>query len=131
MTKYFSTADFVALAEVSWAFLTDDGFGQPEVQGRRLVYRSDDLTVEALFDDRDGRIEMRVGGAVGERRPRAGLSCLYTTARIGPAQEIADIGRTERQLRLALESHATALRAVLPHLRGPRRDELLISCHGR
>lgn len=124
-------AAFSKEAAARFAFLDDLDFIGPEKGNYRLAYSSASLTVEILYDDRDGRILTMISGYVAGRNPRASLHCLYRSAGLGPAQDIREIARSPKVLGPVLDSHASALGKVLPALEGASGRDLLLSCHGR
>jgi hypothetical protein len=130
MSKYIRAKDFSAEAVRRFDFLVGEGFVPLSSDGHRLLFSSAAFAVEVLYDDRDGRVLTLIDAHVGERNPRANLICLYVEAGLGPAQAIREIARSTRLLGSVLESHAVALRALLPELNGPRAADLLLECHG-
>lgn len=130
MGRYVDTPDFVAEAARQFDFLVGEGFVPHSSDGHRLLYSSAAFAVEVLYDARDGRVLTVIDAHVGERNPRANLMCLFVEAGLGPAQEIREIARSPKLLGPVLESHAVALRALLPELNGPRAADLLLECHG-
>lgn len=131
MAKYVKSADFLAEARGHFQFLRDADFLGPEAGEYGLSYSSGLLGVEVLYDDRDGRILTIVRSSVGNRNPRAGLPCLYVSAKLGPAQDIREIARSRKALADVLETHAAALRKLLPIVEGADGANLLLNCHGR
>lgn len=117
-------------AQRHFDFLVEQGFATAQTEGHRRSYTSSRVGVEVLYDARDGRVITVIDAFVGDRNPRASLVCLYVAAGLGPAQDVKEIVRSEKRVGPALESHAAALRAVLPHLDGPSGGSLLIECHG-
>jgi hypothetical protein len=130
MAKYIDATDFLAEAARRFDFLVSEGFVPHSSDGHRLLYSSAAFAVEVLYDDRDGRVITLIDAHVGERNPRANLICLFVEAGLGPAQDIREIARSTKLLSPVLESHAAALRALLPELKGPRASDLLLECHG-
>ena len=122
---------FADEARRAFGFLRDEGFDGPDDEPFRLRYVAAHLTVEVMYDASDGRVSTVLDRAVGERHPRAGLACLYVEARLGPAQDVREIVRSRRLARPVLESHARALRGLLPLLRRDGGDALMLACHGR
>lgn len=131
MTKYVKSSDFRSEAESHFRFLSDAYFLGPEEGDYSLSYSSGLFGIEVHYDDRDGRIVTIVRTSVGERSPRASLQCLYVTAKLGPAQDIREIARSTKSIGEVLESHAEALRKVLPVIEGDGGLELILACHGR
>jgi hypothetical protein len=123
--------DFSEAARRHFEPLSDQGFVAASVEGYRLAWTSGELAIEVLYDERDRQVLTVVDGFVGERNPRAGLSCLYVESGLGPAQKIHSVARSQRLLERALASQAEALQELLPILTGPRGHALLLSCHGR
>ena len=130
MSKYIEATDFLTEAARRFDFLVGEGFVPHSSDGYRLLYSSAAFAVEVLYDDRDGRVLTVIDAHVGERNPRANLICLFVEAGLGPAQDIREIARSPKALGPVLESHAVALRALLPELNGPRAADLLMECHG-
>ena len=130
MAKYIQATDFLAEAASRFDFLVREGFVPHSGDGHRLLYSSAPFAVEVLYDDCDGRVLTLIDAHVGERNPRANVICLYVEAGLGPAQDIREIARSPKLLSPVLESHALALRALLPELNGPRAANLLLECHG-
>lgn len=131
MSKYVKRLDFLNEARSQFEFLRESDFLGPEEGAYYLSYSSGALGVEVHYDDRDGRVLTIVRSSVGDRNPRAGLSCLYVSAKLGPAQDIREIARSAKVLGAVLESHAAALKKVLPILEGADGPDLLLMCHGR
>lgn len=131
MPKYVKQAEFLEEAKNRFEFLRERDFLGPEEGDYWLSFSSGALGVEVLYDDRDGRVLTIVRSSVGDRNPRAGLQCLYVSAALGPAQDIREIARSPKVLGPVLESHAAALKRVLPVLEGPGGADLLLRCHGR
>lgn len=129
--RYLTNASFCKEAAARFSFLDDRDFIGPEKGEYRLAYSSGSLTVEILYDDRDGRVLTLISGYIGGRNPRASLPCLYRSAGLGPAQDIREIARSPKILGPVLDSHASALGKILPILEGASGRELLLSCHGR
>jgi hypothetical protein len=130
MTKYIGSSDFLAAAAAAFDFLLGAGFVLGASDGHRLLYASGDFAVEVLYDDRDGRVITLIDAHVDDRNPRANLICLYVEAGLGPAQAIREIARSKKILVPVLESHAAALRALMPVLNGPTASGLFLACHG-
>lgn len=115
----------------SFAFLTDDeGFTGPERRPGWAFYYSARVSVTVGLGGLDG-LETHLRGIVNDLDVAASLSCLYVAVGLGPAQDVSRTARTTHTLQKSLASQALALRALLPTIRGPRRDELLWRCHGR
>lgn len=131
MSRYVKSPDFLNEARSRFDFLRRSNFLGPEEGDYWLAYRSDLLGVEVHYDDRDGRVVTIVRSSVGDRNLRAGLQCLYVSAKIGPAQDIRDIARSAKTLGAVLQSHAAALGKVLPIVGGPEGSTHLLRCHGR
>ncbi len=74
------SAGFLRQASENFAFLTEEGFVGPERDEERLLYVSAHAAVEIHLDARDGADRDDHRGVVGDRTPRAGLSCLYVEA---------------------------------------------------
>ena len=122
---------FEAAVSESFRFLVE-GYGyRPIAEKYRVTYSSSDLSIVVAYDDFDGSLATILEGVVGGRHPRAGLSCLYVAAKLGPAQRIKEIARTDHSLQLAVKSQASALRQLLPILAGSAKDALMLECHGR
>lgn len=132
VAKYVKPETFVREACEHFAFLVGvHGFVGPVVDDYRLLYTSASFSVEVHYDDRDGRVITIVDATVGRRNPRAGLQCLYVESGLGPAQRVRDIARSERSLKSALESQASALDTLVPVLGGDKGPTLLLACNGR
>lgn len=131
MRRYLKEDQFNQEAQTAFGFLCDHGFFGPELLDDAISFSSGDLGVDVIYDDRDGRVLTIVRAFLSDRNPRAGLACLYVAAGLGPAQDLRDIARTNKQLAGALESQAAALQRLLPVLDGPGRGPLLLGCHGR
>ena len=131
MAKYLKPDAFDDAARRYFGFLLEHGFVGPDVEEYRLLFTSQGLSVNVLYDDSDGRVITLVEAVVGDRNPVAGLQCLYVEAGLGPAQRIRDIGRTARTLRTALASQSSALQELIPLLDGERGAAMLVQCHGR
>ena len=131
VARYVRSSDFLTEAENHFQFLREADFLGPEKGEYWLSYSSDMLGVEVHYDDREGRVITIVRSSVGDRNPRAGIQCLYVSARLGPAQHIKEIARSAKVLGNVLESHAAALRKVLPVVEGADGPDLLLDCHGR
>jgi hypothetical protein len=129
--KYIKQADFVAETKSRFEFLRERDFLGPEAGDYWLSYSSGVLGIEIHYDDSDGRVLTIIRSSIGDRNPRAGLQCLYVSATLGPAQDIREIARSSKALGPVLESHAAALKRVLPVLEGPGGADLLLKCHGR
>lgn len=130
MAKYVDSSVFLAAAAVEFDFLLGEGFVAGASEGYRRLYVSAAFSVEVMYDDRDGRVITIVDAHVGQRNPRAGLTCLFVEAGHGPAQRIREIARSPKQISPVLLSQATALRDLLPELTGPPAPALLLKCHG-
>lgn len=131
MVKYIKSSEFLSEARGRFQFLRDADFLGPEEGEYWLSYSSGLLGVEVHYDDRDGRILTIVRSSVDDRNPRAGLQCLYVSAKLGPAQDIREIARSSKALGAVLETQASALRKLLPVVEGTDGPDLLLSCHGR
>ena len=128
----FRSETFVREACERFAFLVNThGFVGPAIEDYRLLYTSDAFSVDALYDDRDGRVITIVDATVGHRNPRAGLQCLYVESGLGAAHRVRDIARSERSLESALGSQASALDKLVPVLGGDKGPTLLLACNGR
>ena len=130
MPRYVDSTVFLIEAARRFDFLVGEGFVPHAPEGHRLLYSSAAFAVEVLYDDRDGRVLTLIDAHVGDRNPRANLICLFVEAGLGPAQKISEIARSPKRLGPVVESHAVALRALLPELSGPRGPDLLLRCHG-
>lgn len=122
---------FVAEARERYAFLLEGGFIGPEETEYTVYYGSGRLGVGAYYDDHDGRVLTLIDGQTDGRTARAGLSCLYVSAGLGPAQDIRQIARSEKALGKVIDSHVRALRQIIPLLEGSQGVPLLKTCHGR
>lgn len=131
MARYIDSPTFLRVANAEFAFLLEEEFVRSFSLDFRVAYQSAWLGIEILYDERDGRVSTIVDATVGERNPHASLTCLFVTAGLGPAQRVRDIARSHKILPSVLATHSAAIRAVMPILRGPLRDSLLIECHGR
>ncbi len=132
MSNRDARTDFLADAEETFAFLLErEGFDGPERVDNGLVYHSVNLAIEVLFDPRYQGAYTVIAGMAGEHHRRVNLSCVYTEAGLGPAQDIKSTARTQHSQQRALASQAQALRRVLPRLAGAERVRLLNACHGR
>jgi hypothetical protein len=131
MARYVESSDFLTEAENRFQFLHEEDFLGPEEGEYWLSYSSGMLGVEVHYDDSEGRVITIVRSSVGDRNPRASLQCLYVSAKLGPAQHIKEIVRSAKVLGYVLESHAVALRKVLPVVEGAGGLDLLLDCHGR
>lgn len=131
MRKYLKDGEFNKEAESVFAFVRDFGFFGPELGEDRIWFSSGSLGLEVVYDDGDGRIIAIVRAYFDERSPRAGLSCLYVEAELGPRQDVRDIARSSKQLLASLESQAAAFRKLFPVLSGPGGTDLLLRCNGR
>jgi hypothetical protein len=123
--------EFSEVAKRHFGFLVDHRFASPNVEEFRLLYTSGELAVEVLYDDREQRALTLIDALIAQRNPRAGLSCLYAAAGLGPAQQIHEVASSMRLLERALASQAAALQDLLPILTGPDGADLLLRCHGR
>jgi hypothetical protein len=131
MAKYINSAEFLAEARDRFQFLCHADFLGPEEGEYVLSYSAGLLGIELHYDDRDGRILTIVRSSVGDRNARAGLQCLYVSASLGVAQDIRDIARSRKAPKGVLETHAAALRKLLPILGGADAADLLLRCHGQ
>ncbi len=131
MSKPVTQSDFASEVRRQFAFLEDSGFLGPEEGDYRQFYSTGALGVEVMYDDRDRRVVTIVNSFVAGVSARAGLPCLYVESGLGPAQNIREIARSPKFLGPVLDTHATALRAVLSVLAGPTGPDLLRKCHGR
>jgi hypothetical protein len=131
MTKYVKPNEFRSAAERHFRFLGEANLLGPEEADYSLSYSSGWFGVEVHYDDRDGRIITVVRMSVGERNPRASLQCLYVMAELGPAQDIREIARSVKSISHVLESHAEALRKLLPVIESDDGPDLVLACHGR
>ncbi len=131
MSKYVRSADFLREARLRFDSLRSEGFRASEPADYWLLYEYDDLEIDVLYDDRDGRVSTEVISIVGDRKPHASLSCLYVASGLGPAQDISDIARNANALAAVLDSQRAALQRLLPVLTGPDAADLLLRCHGR
>jgi hypothetical protein len=132
VARSLSLNDFLDEAERHFAFLVEaNGFSSRRVNDIGLVYATPAFSVEVIYDESEGRVVTLINSTVESRHPRAGLSCLYVEAKLGPAQHVREIARTSHSLAAALASQASALQALLPILNGPARATLLLGCHGR
>jgi hypothetical protein len=85
----------------------------------RVAFSSADFGIEVLYDEREGYVTTLIDAFVGDRNPRASLSCLYVEAGLGHAQDVRETARTKHSLDVALGSQAAALRKLLPALLEP------------
>lgn len=131
VSRYVDEEQFRTAVRKRFDFLKDGEFLGPEETEDRVSYSTGEMAIELLYDRRDGRVVCIVRARLVDRSPRAGLACLYVAAGLGPAQEVRDIARNEKQLSKALDAHAEVVRKLLPELFGDRRDDLLLECHGR
>ena len=132
MSKHDLHAEFLSQAESTFAFLTvDEAFLGPERRMDGLAYHSPSLEVDVMLDPREQAIVTLVRALVGDFHLRAELSCLYSEAGLGAAQDVKRTARTSHSLQRSLMSQSTALKRLLPVLVGPRRDRLLRACHAR
>lgn len=131
VAKYVESSDFLAEARSQFRFLLDVDFLGPEEREFWLSYSGGMLGVDVVYEERDGRIVTVIRSSVGDRNPRAGLDCLYVSAKLGPAQDIRGIARSPKFLRPVLESQAAALRKVMPVVASADGNDLLLTCHGR
>ena len=121
---------FETTAVDSFEFLVHEfSFNGPIASGYKVDWSSPELRVQLFFDDRDGRVSTSIR-AGGRPSSRADLVCLFVQARLGSAQEIREIARTSRQMAPVVESHARALRRLLPLLTAPGGSSLIESCNG-
>ena len=127
------SATFIDCALESFAFLTTEGYGTQEVdrQHHSITFRCPDHSIEIGYDPREDYVASIVSAKVGDRNPIASVSCLYVAASLGAAQDIKSKVLTHHSLAAALESHASAIRKLLPALKSEDRDRLLLECHGR
>jgi hypothetical protein len=129
------SAAFVAETRRRFAFLTGQGFAEVASADTLVRYgrggQPSALDVAIRYDDWDGRVITHVAMAVEGWTANAELSCLYVAAGLGPAQHIRDIVRSPRLLPVVLDTHAEALRRLLPVLVGERGRALVRECHGR
>jgi hypothetical protein len=132
VAKYFRSETFVARAREHFDFLvTHHGFDAPRFERYAVVYTRPAVTIEVLYDSRDGRVITQIDGVVSSGTARASLDCLYAESGLGPAQDVRDIARSGHSLEVALISQAQALDRLLPVLSGSRGRALLDLCHGR
>jgi hypothetical protein len=131
LAKYVKPDAFDDAARRYFAFLLERGFVGPDVKEYRLLFTSQRLSVNVLYDDSDGRVITLIEAIVGDRNPIAGLQCLYVEAGLGPAQRIRDIARSAGTLDTALASQSSALQELIPVIEGVRGAAVLIKCHGR
>jgi hypothetical protein len=129
VAKNIKFTDFRDEAIPYFEFLNGSGFLGPEVGGSWLFWSSGRLGVELFYDGRDGTVTTTLRGPGGN--PQAPLHCLYTTAKLGPAQDIKRTARSTKILGKVLESHVKALQRVLPIVDGEDGPRLLRACHGR
>jgi hypothetical protein len=131
MSKYVRSADFVREARLRFDSLQNEGFRASERGEYWVSYEYDELHVDVIYDDRDGRVSTGIGCVVVDRRAHASVSCLYVASGLGPAQDIRAIARNANALAAVLDSQRAALRRLLPLITGPDAADLLLRCHGR
>jgi hypothetical protein len=131
VSKYLRSEDFVREARLRFDTLRTEGFRPRERSEYWVSYEDDDLVVDVMYDDRDGRVSTSFGPVVGDRRPHAGLSCLYVMSGLGAAQDIRDLARNASSLAAVLDSQRSALHRLLPVITGPDGPDLLLHCQGR
>jgi hypothetical protein len=129
--KYLRSAEFVREARLRFDSLRSEGFRVSEPADYWVSYEYDDLVIDVIYDDRDGRVTTGIQSVVADRKPAATLSCLYGTSGLGPAQDIRDIARNANALLGVLDSQRSALHRLLPVITGPDGPDLLLRCHGR
>lgn len=131
MSKSNLVGGFVEEAKAAFDFLRDSGFVGPEVHEYGLYFSTGTVGVEVLFDEREGRVVTLVQRALEDWNAKASLQCLYVAAGLGPAQDIRSVARSRKLVAPAVNSHARALRKLLPVVREEDNRQLLRDCHGR
>ena len=129
MAKYVKSSDFCDEAAPYFEFLDKRGFIGPEKREFWLSYSSARVGVEVYYDNREGSITTMLRASGGN--PRSRIQCLYTTAKLGPAQDIKHTARSKKALGKVLDTHVKALQRLLPIIEGPDGPDLLMACHGR
>lgn len=125
--------DFGEAVEMAFASLADDaGLIGPLKMDSRVVYASTSpsflVRFRSLHRDEGGYAWTSV--QVDSFRS-ASVEGLLVAAGLGPAQRVHTVARTMQSLRLALDSQASAIRALLPVLEGEGGDALFRTCIGR
>jgi hypothetical protein len=113
--------------ERQFGFLADDRFAGPFVGDGVVEFVSDEMVIGVYLEPRYGEVVT----VVSARGFRAGLSCLYVAAGLGPAQAIGNTARTRHSLTKTVASNALALQVLLPRLETAEGQRLLAECHGR
>jgi hypothetical protein len=131
VSKYLRSSDFARETRRRFDSLRSEGFRPSERAPYWVCYEYDDLTIDVMYDDRNGRVSTSIQSIVGDRRPHASLSCLYVTKGLGPAQDIREIARSMKALGAALDSQRAAIQSLLPVVTGPDGADLVLRCHGR
>lgn len=122
--------DFIDEASRCFVMLCNEGFEGPEQNDYSIYFSNGTLGIEIGYDEREGSVITILVASVGGRAVRAGLSCLYVAADLGPAQDIRMTCRSRKVLKPVLDSHSHALLALLRVLENPGSDALLLKCHG-
>ena len=130
---------FTELASEYFSFLGESGFAGPKLYKSKSVampspgisYNSPSLTIDIGYDPHEDRVVTHIRRKMDKNYIVAGLSCLYTTFGLGPAQNIKERALTSHALSQVLQSQSKALEKLLPKLEGPTANEILNVCHGR
>ena len=125
--------EFGEAVETAFAPLVDDvGLIGPLKMDSRVVYASASLSFlvrfRSLHWDEGGYAWTSV--QVDSFRS-ASVEGLFVAAGLGPVQRVHTVARTMQSLKVALDSQASAIRALLPVLEGEGGDALFRACIGR
>jgi hypothetical protein len=114
------------------AFLVEEfGFVLAFAEPSRVVYASSTFSVRTYHNSLALEVDTGISAIICEREVTAWLPCLCVAAGLGPAQRVKRSARSVRTLKLALASQATAVRTLIPIVRGETGSRLLLECHGR
>jgi hypothetical protein len=126
---------FAAETAAVFGFLaTEFGLAGPEHQGAVLpviTFAGQGVRYRIMLDSDDKMVITRVEIDLGTKRLVAGLDNLVLAAGLGTPNVVAQSAPTPNALRHALESQATYVRLLQPHMRSENVIELMRAASAR